>query len=62
VALDAVGVVIAMLALVIPTLQDQFRQLGTELPSLKRGVNAASKFMQKFWYIIIASWPGSSCT
>jgi type IV pilus assembly protein PilC len=54
VALVAVGVVIAMLAFVIPTFKTMFDQLGTELPALTRGVIAASNFMQKFWYLIVA--------
>lgn len=53
VALIAVGVVIGMLTFVIPTFQTMFEQLGTELPALTRGVIAASKFMQKYYLLII---------
>jgi type IV pilus assembly protein PilC len=58
VALVAVGVVIAMLTFVIPTFKTMFDQLGTELPALTRGVIAASNFMQKFWYVIVALLAG----
>lgn len=50
----AIVVVIAMLTFVIPTFQGIFDELGGELPGLTRAVIAASAFMQRFWYAVVA--------
>ena len=50
----AVVVVVAMLTFVIPTFQDMFNDMGTELPGLTLAVIAASKFLQGYWYIVFA--------
>ena len=51
----AIGVVIGMLLFVVPTFESMFVDLGTELPGITKAVIAASAFMQKFWYLIIAA-------
>lgn len=51
----AIGVVIGMLMFVVPTFESMFADLGTELPGITKAVIAASAFMQKFWYLIIAA-------
>lgn len=53
VAAVAVVVVIAMLAFVVPTFQQMFDDLGTELPGITLFVIALSDFMQNFWYIVV---------
>lgn len=58
VAVIAVAVVIGMLTFVIPSFQDMFDQMGTELPGITKAVIAASKFMQKFWFIAIGGIVG----
>ena len=54
----AIGVVIGMLMFVVPTFESMFADLGTELPGITKAVIAASAFMQKFWYLIIAAIAG----
>ena len=54
VAVVAVVVVIAMLTFVVPTFEDMFDQLGTELPGITKFVIALSGFMQKWWYFVVA--------
>ncbi|NCC68543.1 MAG: type II secretion system F family protein, partial [Clostridia bacterium] len=54
----AIIVVIAMLTFVVPTFESMFTDLGTELPGITKAVIAASKFMQSFWYILIAAVVG----
>ena len=58
VCIVAVVVVIAMLVFVIPTFEDMFESLGTELPAITKMVVGASKFMQKYWYIVFAAVAG----
>jgi type IV pilus assembly protein PilC len=53
VAFVAVGVVIAMLTFVVPTFQQMFEDLGTTLPAITQVVVNMSKFMQKYWYVVI---------
>lgn len=53
VAVVAVVVVIVMLAAVIPSYEDMFRDLGTELPGITKIVVAASHGLQNYWYIIL---------
>lgn len=52
VAVVAVVVVFAMLTFVVPTFQQMFNDLGTELPAITQLVVNMSGFMQRFWYLI----------
>ena len=54
VAIVAVVVVIAMLTFVVPTFQQMFEELGTELPGITQFIVALSKFMQSYWYFVVA--------
>ena len=47
-------VVIIMLVKVIPTFEDIFAQLDSELPGITKMVVAASAFIQSYWYILAA--------
>ncbi|MCR8850132.1 type II secretion system F family protein [Rossellomorea sp. SC111] len=49
----AIGVVIFLLAAVVPTFVNMLNDFGGELPAITQFVIASSEFMQKFWYIII---------
>ncbi|MGG1628949.1 type II secretion system F family protein [Rossellomorea sp. NRS-1567] len=49
----AIGVVIFLLAAVVPTFVNMLSDFGGELPTITKFVIASSEFMQKFWYIII---------
>ena len=49
----AVVVVIAMLTFVVPTFQQMFADLGTELPGITKAVVAMSQFMQSYWYLVL---------
>ncbi|UXH44235.1 type II secretion system F family protein [Rossellomorea vietnamensis] len=49
----AIGVVIFLLAAVVPTFVNMLNDFGGELPAITQFVIASSDFMQKFWYIII---------
>ena len=53
VAIVAVVVVIGMLTFVVPTFQDMFKDLGTELPGVTVFVISLSNFMQNYWYIVL---------
>lgn len=53
VAVVAVVVVIVMLAAVIPSYENMFRDLGTELPGITKMVVAASHGLQNYWDIIL---------
>jgi type IV pilus assembly protein PilC len=53
VGLIAIGVVIFLLAAVVPTFVNMLSDFGGELPAITQFVIASSEFMQKFWYIII---------
>jgi type IV pilus assembly protein PilC len=54
VAVVAVVVVIAMLTFVVPTFQKMFNDLGTKLPGITQLIVNMSKFMQSYWYVVIA--------
>jgi len=43
-----------LMTFVVPTFEDVLNQLGVELPEITAIVLAISRFMQKFWYAIIA--------
>ncbi|MBW3111847.1 type II secretion system F family protein [Bacillus sp. MCCB 382] len=49
----AIGVVIFLLAAVVPTFVNMLTDFGGELPAITKFVIASSEFTQKFWYIII---------
>lgn len=53
VALVAVGVVIVMLVVVIPSYTDMFADLGTDLPGITKAVVAMSDFVIQKWYILV---------
>lgn len=53
VAVVAVVVVIAMLTFVVPTFQQMFNDLGTQLPGITLFIIGLSKFMQGYWYIVV---------
>lgn len=50
----SIAVVIVMLVVVIPSYATIFEDLDTELPALTLGVLAASNFIKKWWYILLA--------
>ncbi|MDR0248379.1 MAG: type II secretion system F family protein [Oscillospiraceae bacterium] len=49
----AVAVVILMLMFVIPTFEDMFVELDTELPGITVAVLTASRFMMARWYVVL---------
>lgn len=53
VAIIAMGVVVLLLMLVVPTFVEMFDQLGTELPATTRMLLGASNFMTQRWYIVL---------
>lgn len=50
----AVVVVIVMLTFVVPTFMGMFEDMDIEMPAITLAVVAASEFMQKYWYIVVA--------
>ncbi|MDR0905907.1 MAG: type II secretion system F family protein [Oscillospiraceae bacterium] len=54
-----VVVIGVMLTLVVPTFQDIFEQLGSELPALTLGVVAVSDFMQAYWFYVVLMLAGA---
>lgn len=53
VCIVAIIVVIVMLVVVIPSYMDMFKDLGTELPGITKGVMAASEFVMDKWMILV---------
>lgn len=53
VAMVAIGVVIFLLASVVPTFVKMFAQMGSTLPAITRFVLSASGFTQTFWWLMI---------
>lgn len=51
VALFAIAI---LLIFVVPTFEDVLNQLGVKIPALTAAVLGISRFMQKFWYILLA--------
>ncbi|NMH69879.1 type II secretion system F family protein [Bacillus sp. RO3] len=49
----AIGVVIFLLAAVVPTFVNMLSDFGGELPAITKFVIASSEFMQSYWYLII---------
>ena len=54
-AIVAVAVVALLLVFVIPTFDDMFKDLETELPALTVAVIGASNFLLSYWYIVITT-------
>jgi type IV pilus assembly protein PilC len=53
VSIVALGVVIVMLLVVIPTYSELFEDLGTDLPAITKSVIGASEFLKTYWFIIL---------
>lgn len=49
----AIGVVIVMLTVVIPSYTEMFVDLGTELPAITKAVATCSDFLINYWFIIV---------
>lgn len=54
VCIVAIAVVVVMLVKVIPSYQDMFEEMGTGLPKITQFVVAASHFLMKDWFVIVA--------
>lgn len=54
VAIVAVGVIVVMLTVVIPSYTTMFSEINVELPAITKSVIFASDFIMNFWYLIIA--------
>lgn len=52
-SLVMIGVVIFLIAIVVPQLQDAFKSFGAELPWITKMVIALSDIINNFWYLII---------
>lgn len=50
----AIGVIILMMTVVIPNFEGLFNQIGGEMPAITRAVQAGSKFLLSYWYLVIA--------
>ncbi len=50
----AVGVVVLMLLFVIPTFEKMFQDFGGSLPAVTQSVIDMSKFLQRFWWLLLA--------
>ncbi|MCC7304262.1 type II secretion system F family protein [bacterium] len=48
-----IGVVIFLVAIVVPQLQDAFKSFGAELPLITKIVIAISEVINRFWYLIL---------
>ncbi len=53
VCIVAIIVVIVMLVVVIPSYMEMFKDLGTDLPGITKGVMAASDFVMTKWMILV---------
>ncbi len=54
VCIVAVVVIIVMLNVVVPSFSGMFEDMDVEMPGITLAVVAASDFMQKYWYIVVA--------
>lgn len=52
-AVIVIGVVIVMMAFVVPTFSDMYADMDQKLPAITRGVVALSNFIVGKWYIVI---------
>ncbi len=50
----AVAVIIVMLNVVVPSFMGMFEDMDVEMPQITLAVVAASEFMQKYWYVLLA--------
>lgn len=50
----AIAVIIVMLNFVVPSFTGMFEDMDVEMPKITLAVVAASEFMQKYWYILLA--------
>ena len=50
----AIVVIIVMLNIVVPSFAGMFEDMDVEMPKITLAVVAASEFMQKYWYILLA--------
>ncbi len=55
VSVVALGVIIALLAFVVPSFEDILSDLGTDMPAFSAAILAAGKFMQANWYIVVGA-------
>lgn len=53
VGIVAIGVVMLLLVMVVPTFVSMFEDFGAELPAITRFVLNSSEFMQVYWWLII---------
>ena len=49
-----IAVVIVLLVKVVPTFEDMFKQMDTELPKITIAVVGLSKFVKSYWYALLA--------
>ena len=54
VCIVAVVVIIVMLNVVVPSFSGMFVDMDVEMPGITLAVVAASDFMQKYWYLVVA--------
>lgn len=54
VCIVAVVVIIVMLNVVVPSFAGMFEDMDVEMPGITLAVIAASEFMQKYWYFVVA--------
>lgn len=53
VGIVALVVIVVMLVVIIPSYEEMFADLGTELPAITKAVVAASDFLIDYWFIIV---------
>jgi type IV pilus assembly protein PilC len=53
VSIVAVGVIIVMLTIVIPSFSSMFETLGTDMPAITLAVISASNFLRSYWFIVL---------
>ena len=54
VCIVAIAVIIVMLNVVVPSFQGMFEDMDVEMPGITLAVIAASEFMQRRWYVVLA--------
>ena len=53
VGIVALGVIVVMLVVIIPSYEEMFADMGTELPAITKAVVAASDFLIGYWFIVV---------